>query len=213
MAWDGNYTGPQGAVAVAKRAFAESAQTPHDWTRLASVYYSVANRALVDALKGRVWRLLRCLQYSNAAMDAADRAYVRTSDCLTLDDLEVIATIWQRYGNPFSDYLRKQRYELLRWAESRVKAGEVCSPHTRAFLQMRAYTFQRRAPTLEEVFMLEVTASQIADAGDFNQAARVNNQIAVLLPRRDVRRVRLQQEAIILAKRGGSADQLAKLGA
>ena len=212
MAWDGKYTGPQGAVAVGKQAFAESAQTPHDWTRLASVYYSAANRTQVDSFRGKVWLLVRWWLYTNAAMNAADRAFVRTSDTLTLDDLEVIATIWQRYGNPFSDYLRKQRRELLLWAESRVKAGEACQPHTIAFLQMRACTFQHRDLTPELVFKLEVLAAKTAEAGDFNQAARVNKQIAALLPRRDVRRTRLQQEAIALAKRGGSTDQLAKLG-
>jgi hypothetical protein len=211
MVWDGKYWGPDGAIAAAEVEFAESDYTAHDEVRLASVYYSAANRAFADVLAGRVCMIGKGIRYSRLAYKLAWADYYYDAT-VTIDDIDVMCSILARYGGRFNKQSRGRRFILLAAAAERLSCGEAVAPHTLAFLKMHHVRLLKAVLGDSEVFELEALAADTARAGDFNQASRVNRQIASLLPKNHLQRQRLLDESVALADRAGATDQLIKMG-
>ena len=221
MAWDGDYWGPNGALAIAKRAFEASECLPFDMIAYASAKYSAANRVMADVKAlhwGGIHRFKQGIDLGMQSVTLVDRAWV-SRDRLTdpydvtlnkrLDALDVSCAVWLRWGWIVGGRKGSAKLHLMpmSWREE-----EKVLPHTLALLTLHAVKADMIPLSGDLCQEIEELASQTAAASDFGQASRICRYMASCLPRKAPYREQLLQEAEVYAKRGEVSDQLAKLG-
>lgn len=228
MSWVGDHGD---AITEAEAALATN-RRPAELVVAVSAYYSSAGAAL-QQWKQQPWRvflLLAGVRQGIAALRLANEVY-RKSFALalkypdvwvqlrpTLDQIDVLVTVWYRFGFGF---YQKEAQELLYFAQRAVVKGDVAK-HTQAFILMHRIrygleelnwiTYHQLASLSEEVVKLARSYDQPqAGQAEFGQAARIMRQVAGLLPKQDSRREHHLRLAKEYAIEGGVTDQLLKL--
>ena len=230
MSWEGNYWGPDGSVAKAKKKFESSEETLDDRISYASVLYSAAGRAWVElkcSLKGPnlaeviVW-LFRTVTLG--------RSSVRHVDCVwrerhvlepTLNQIDVSLSVWSRFAVTHFGWRKEviRSIMLLRLFDrgqydSDIREQKVL-PHTRAFLLSHAMTLGHVERTKERVQMIEHLAEESEKIGELAQASRVWRHAGGHYQKLYGWRSELAEQVFARAMRiadASSPDQVAKLG-
>ena len=212
MAWDGVDWGSGGAIQRQKDAYSLSPKKAGDKIRLASVYYSAANAALVDMKHGRLWMLPAWVWCLTLAVHYV-QSYPRDEQ-LTPDECDVALCVLRRYANPLSPEVARHKRHLLTVYQKASTHTDVCKPHTMAFMHMhKLHILDGGKMSDADEQVLNMLLDRVQKAGNYAQAARVAKQVATLCPRGSEKRLHYRQVALESAQKADATDQVRKISA